>query len=128
MARRMRCAKSRLMMIMMMTPALKKMLAAIARETLSVCVDHASRRTQAVMRAMQKPKRAPEALNLCPRRLFFWKMVICVAAAAMKRKRKTAVMGSSTLVLGTPPKPAVLDAYGPPRGRSCLNIRFRGVV
>jgi hypothetical protein len=43
----------------------------------------------------------------------------------MKRTRKTAVTGVSRLLLGTPPRPAVVGGYGGPAGcGAAVNIRF----
>jgi hypothetical protein len=54
------------------------------------------------------PNRAALKMNLWPRFLFFWKMVMCHAALIMKRTMNTAVMGMSTLFFGVPPRAHVV--------------------
>ena len=65
------------------------------------------RMIQVTMRAMQKPNIMADMMNLWPLRLLSWKIVMWAIAPQMKRKRKTAVMGTSTEMVGTPPRPAV---------------------
>lgn len=64
------------------------------------------------IRAIQKPKSIPDMRNFLPRRLLTCKMVICEAAPRIKSKRKTAHIGSSRVVVGRPPIPAVVGGYG----------------
>ena len=65
------------------------------------------------------PKSSMLRMNLWPRLLFSWKIVICVAAPPMKRARKTAVTGMSTDFLGAPPSCHICGAYGPPPVGGC---------
>lgn len=60
----MRWAKMRLTTKRRTTPAFVKTLAAMAMLELVGFEAHAMRRTFAVIRAMQKPKRRPERMNL----------------------------------------------------------------
>jgi hypothetical protein len=62
------------------------------------------------------PKSIPLNRNLCPLRLLYWKMVICVAAPSMYKNMKTAVTGTSTCFFGMPPKAQVVGRYGPDDG------------
>ena len=103
-------------MIMIITPALTKMFAAMATETLSWCVVQTNRIVQVVIRAIQKPKRAPDARNLWPFLRFSCRIVIWATAPMMNSTRKTDVMGASTLVLGSPPTAAIVEAQGGPEG------------
>jgi hypothetical protein len=41
--------------------------------------------------------------NLCPFARFSWKMAICAMALHMNRNKKTAVIGISVPIFGTPP-------------------------
>lgn len=54
------------------------------------------------------PKRSALNMNLCPRRLFNWKMVICHIALPMYMTSNTAVMGMSTPFVGMPPSAHVV--------------------
>ena len=50
------------------------------------------------------------------------------AAPHMKRNRKTALIGTSTLIEGTPPTVATFGGYGPgPCGRACDSDMVRGL-
>lgn len=71
-------------------------------------------RTMVVVRAMQNPNIKPDMMNLWPRRLFSWKIVMWPAAASRYRNMKTDAMGTSTPVEGIPPTAAVVGAYGGP--------------
>lgn len=62
---------------------------------------------------MDSPNIMPLNRNLCPLRLLYWKMVMCVAAPMMYKKRKTAVTGMSTSFLGMPPRDHVVGRNGP---------------
>jgi hypothetical protein len=70
--------------------------------------------TFAEIRAMEKPKKRPERMNLWPRRLLRWKIVMLSAAEEMKKARMTAEMGMSTERVGVRPRPAYLGGYGGP--------------
>lgn len=60
------------------------------------------------------PKRKRLNRNLCPRLLFNWKIVICVAAPSTKRARKVAVTGISMFLSGNPPDAQIIGRYGGP--------------
>lgn len=113
-----RWAKIRLMTKMSTTPAATKIWAAIASRMFVGLVAHTILKTQLVIRAMQKPKSMPDMRNLCPRLLLTWRIVMLETAPVMKRTKKTAVIGTSTPIVGTPPRPAVVGAYGPGPGCS----------
>lgn len=105
-------AKIRLMTNNNTTPAATKIWAAMA---IGMCVGrvaHTMRMTHVVIRAMQKPNIMPDMMNLWPRLLFIWKMVIWATAPQMKRNKKTAEMGTSVETVGTPPRLAVVGGYG----------------
>jgi len=55
---------------------------------------------------MNSPKMSRVIKNLCAFFLLIWKIVMCIAAPVMKRKRKTAVIGTSGMIEGLPPRPA----------------------
>lgn len=76
----------------------------------------AIRRIDATVRAMQKPKEATDGMNLYPRFLFFWKIVIWPAAQARNMAIKTAETGTSTEIVARPPTPALVGRYGGPDG------------
>jgi len=59
--------------------------------------------THVVVRAMQKANNRPDRRNLCPCRLLNRKMVQWQTAAPRNRTRKTAVIGTSSWTVGTPP-------------------------
>lgn len=105
-----RCAKMRLTMKRIMTPAAAKILAAIVKLALSWRVDQTMRRTSAILRAMQKPARSTEGRNLCPRALFRRKMVILRTNPLRKKTIKTAQIGTSTFTVGVKPRRAVTGA------------------
>jgi hypothetical protein len=60
------------------------------------------------------PNIIPDMRNLWPFRLLSWKIVMCVAAPHIKRKRNTAATGTSRATVGTPPSDAVAGGYGGP--------------
>lgn len=62
---------------------------------------------EATILAIQKPNNMPDMINFLPRRKLTWRMVMCVMAPTRKRARKIAVIGSSRVVVGIPPMPAV---------------------
>jgi hypothetical protein len=102
-ARSMRCAKSRLRMKRMITPAATKTLAAIAILAFVGFFAQTMRMTLATMRAMQKPKVAADGMNLWPRLKLIRKRVIWQAAPMTKRRRNTEQIGMSTETVGWPP-------------------------
>jgi len=65
---------------------------------------------------MNVPKTSRVIKNLCALFLFSWKIVICIAAPVVKRNRKTAVMGTSGMMEGVPPRAASDGGYGGPVG------------
>jgi len=107
------CVKIRLMINSRRTPAAMKILAAIAIFTFFGRVAHTIRRTEAEMRAMQNPNIMPLMMNFLPRFKLTWRIVMCVAAPRMKRRRNTAVIGTSRCVVGSPPMPAAGTSHGP---------------
>ena len=110
----MRCARIRLITYMIRMPAFTKIEAAIARRPLCGKAAHEIRRDKVTILAIQKPNIAAEGRNLCPFRRFSWKMVMFVAAKQMYRKMKTASVGASVEIVGSPPMAAVFEGYGPP--------------
>lgn len=102
------------------TPAATNVPAAIAIEIFVGLVAQTILITHVVIRAIQKPNSTPEIINLCPRFLFTWKMVMCATAPRMKSTRKTARIGTSTLTVGMRPDPAFLGGYGACRGEGAL--------
>ena len=57
---------------------------------------------------LTKPNSRPDIKNFFPRRRLIWRMVMCVAARQTNMTRKTAVIGSSTVLVGEPPRAAVV--------------------
>lgn len=107
------CAKIRLVMNKMSTPAAVKICEAIATLTSLGLDAQTILMDRATIRAMQKPKSRTEKKNLYDLRRLRWKMVMFVAAPATKRARKMAQMGMSGVRPGTPPEAAVGGGKGP---------------
>lgn len=57
-----------------------------------------------------KPSIMADIINLCPRFRFNWDIVMWAAAPSQKRNMKTAVIGTSSLTVGKPPRLAVVGA------------------
>lgn len=104
----MRCAKTRLMANSRMTPRATRICAAIATLTFLVRVAHTILMMQVACRAMQKPNSIADMMKVCPRLRLSWKIVMWAIAPQRKMNMKTEVMGTSRLVVGTPPTPAVV--------------------
>lgn len=127
----MRWAKIKLTTNSRITPALAKTWAAMAIRALAGYAAHTMRRTLAIIRAIQKPNRRAERMNLCERRLFNWKMVMLRAAPVTNKPSSTPLIGSSTDGVGLPPRPAVVGRYGGPcphvsPGSDRLSLTIRG--
>jgi len=76
-----------------------------------------------VIRAIQKPKIKPLMTNFFFLRRLIWRIAIWVAAPMTNRTRNTALMGSSTCFVGSPPSPAVVGRYGGPLGAcACSHV------
>ena len=71
---------------------------------------------------MQNPNIAPDITNLWFLRRFFCKIVMLVAANAMKMAMNTALIGTSGVIEGSSPRLAVVEAYGPDRDCNDENI------
>lgn len=89
------------------TPAATRICEASAKPWFVGCTAHAMRTLFAAIRDMQKPNVTTDGMNLYFLRRFSWNIVMWEAAPIMKRTRKTAQIGTSSVVVGRPPRTAV---------------------
>ena len=94
-------------------PAFSNISAARAIRGLLGCVDHTIRIIQVIFLTIQKSNTASDKWNLCPLFPFSSWIVKCVAAPMMNIRKKTAVIGTSTPTVGTPPRIESSGRNGP---------------
>ena len=63
--------------------------------------------------AMQKPNIIALMMNLWPLLLLIWNIVMFAMAPRMNRTMNTTVMGTSRSTVGSPPREANCEGYGP---------------